>query len=195
MLNHFRILPLAAVLLAFFSLEATAQPVQELVVVDSKRELENQVAAILKERFKLNASLQVVNDDPDDLIAAIRIAASPEQNVPAITMHVNSTITLRRKDEVQTPVVQILSFASTADVTVRPDKEMEILRLVNVINAQALPAHVYVANSRIVLVQNMTLQNEAPISAAQVGANFVNVVRTWPVLLGAFRKHELLADE
>lgn len=197
MLNHLRILPLIGLLLASVSMQATAQQaaVSELAVVDSKELLESQVATILRERFKLEPTLQAAHDDPDDLVAIVKVAPTPQQNLPAISMSVNSTIISRRNDDSKAPVVQILSFTSVANVTVRTGRDMELLNLLNAINSKALPAHVYVAGGRIVAVQNVTLQEGAPISANQVGANVVNVLRTWPLLLKAFREKDLLDSQ
>lgn len=187
---------MAAIVFASIATHASAQtaPVSELVVVDSKKQLESQVAAILQDRFKVNATLQAVGDDTDDLWAIVRVAPSEAQNLPAIAVQINSRITQRRNDN-NAPLVQILSFASTADVTLNTEKELELLRLMNAINAQALPAHVYVAGGRIVAVQNVTLQYDAPLSAELVGANFVNVLRTWPSLMAALRQNNLLNEK
>lgn len=202
MLNHLRTLPLLALILAFVTVEAVAQQaadeqaaVAELVVVDSKGKLERQVAAILRERFNLDPTLQVAGDDTDDLIAVVKIAPTPQQNLPAISLYVNSTVTSTRNDESRAPVVQILTFTSVANIKVRTGRDLELLSLLNAINSKALPAHVYVANSRIFAVQNVTLQEGAPVSANQVGANVVNVLRTWPLLLSAFREKDLVDSE
>ena len=90
--------------------------------------------------------------------------------------------------------MQVISIASTADVRLKEDKELEVLRLLNTINAQALSAHVYAANRRLVAMQNLTLEANAPLSAAQFSTSFVNVLRVWPSLLKAMRERELLDE-
>tara|TARA_R110002167_G_scaffold37483_6_gene117513 strand:- start:409 stop:1008 length:600 start_codon:yes stop_codon:yes gene_type:complete len=179
---------------AAWAQNAPPQSVGELVLTDSKRDLETQISAILQQRFNLKPQLQEVNNDPEDLIVLISIAPGEDQTVPRINAQVDTVVRTRINNAAKTPLVQVISIASTADVRLKEDKELEVLRLLNTINAQALSAHVYAANRRLVAMQNLTLEANAPLSAAQFSTSFVNVLRVWPSLLKAMRERELLDE-
>lgn len=173
--------------------QAQESSVKEFVITDSLRDVETQIATFLQEQFKLSTSFQVINNNPDDLAVAVRIAETPQQSVPELSVRIDTRVISRQNSD-QAPAVQVISIASAANVQIKENKELEALRMLNAVNAQTVPAHAYLAGRQIVVSNNQLLTPDAALSADRFGIVFINVLRTWPALLKALRQQELLDE-
>ena len=177
------------------SAQSTTEPtVKELAVVDSTSELESQISILLRERFKLNSSLQSAGNEADNVIVALNIPATEAQNLPQLSVHIDTAVWTRKSGADGEPLMQVISISSTANVLHKEGAEGDVLKVINAVNTRPIPLHLFAANRRVILMANVVLQAGAPMPAEHFAALFYSVLKAWPPVLQAFRQNNLLEE-
>lgn len=161
-----------------------------LRVTDSLKDTEIHLAKILLERLKVNSSLQMRNNNPDDLMVQARFNANEEQGLPAIAMVIDTRITGR--DSENKPTAQVISVASFADIKLAADKRAELLEWANNWNARTIPMRVYLSGDKVVAARNLFNATDAPLSENAVITAFGGIVRAWKTLIADLEKNGLI---
>ncbi len=161
-----------------------------LLVPDSLKDTEIHIGKILLERLKVNSSLQMRKDNPEDLVLRARFNANEEKNIPSIVALVDTRLLNRGKDG--KPNAQVISIASFADIKAKKDKVPEILEWANKLNSQTIPLRVYLSGENIVIGRNLFNSRGAPLSENAVIVSFTSIIRAWPGVLADLKKKELI---
>lgn len=182
MLKNFRFLMLALGLIAAVSSAHGAENgTAAITVTNSLKDIEIQLARVLKDHLNINANLSIRGDDSEDLVLKVLFNNNPETGYPQINAVIDARVITF--DNEKNPVNQVISIASYAAITLMPDTDMQRLEWVNNWNRRSVPLTVYVAGDRIVATNKLLLTAKAPMTEGQFAAYFSNTVRYWPALV------------
>ncbi|MCB2100998.1 MAG: hypothetical protein KDE22_09025 [Rhodobacterales bacterium] len=165
---------------------------EDFTVVDSKKELETRVAALLKTRLNVSSTLNVVGESPEDLRMATRFRPDPEAGTPAIAVYADTAIMGRDAEGVK---VQVLAFFSVPAVTVPEGRRGEFLEWTNTWNQRLLPSRILLRENRPMALVNATIYARAPMSEDQVLASFLQSARVWNSALKSLREAGLVVED
>ncbi|RVU36703.1 hypothetical protein EOI86_16140 [Hwanghaeella grinnelliae] len=162
-----------------------------LAVTDSGSKTEAKISSLLQERLGISSTLQAVGNDPENLRAHATFDPEPTKKIPRITSFVDTTILGR--DEENTPVSQVISFLSIAEINwIEQVDEKKVWAWLNAWNSKVLPIHFYLSNGRVVAATNLMSTRSDPISEDRAVSTFLNVVQIWELVIEDLRKHELI---
>ena len=150
-----------------------------LRVPDSLKDTEIHIAKILLERLKVNSTLQMRGDNPDDLMG-----------LPTIIVLIDTRITGR--DSNNKPTAQVISVASFADIKPVAGKRTELLEWANHWNERTIPLRIYLSGDKIVAARNLYNTVNAPLAENAVVSAFGGVVRAWKTLIADLKKKKLI---
>ncbi len=163
---------------------------QDIEVNDSLKDTEIRIAQILKDKLKINGSLQIRGDNAEDLMLRVSFNADKEQNMPAIAAIVD--VRILNRDKEGKAVAQVVSIASFANIVTKPDSKLALLEWANTWNSKTIPMRVYISGNRIIAGRNLLVTRNAPVSESQIVTAFTGVVRAWTTLLKDIRKASLI---
>ncbi|MCP5366459.1 MAG: hypothetical protein H6906_02975 [Hyphomicrobiales bacterium] len=165
---------------------------EPFVPIDSGKEIETKVAALLKSRMKLNSALQVVGEDADNLRASTLFNANAEAGTPRV-MVLTDTLVLKR-DADGKPTSQAIAISAIGDVKLKADEELKLLRWANIWNAKALPVRIYIVSGKVVAATNMVMTRTVSVSEDEFLTAFLNTTQIWALLIKDLEHAGLLAD-
>ena len=175
---------LASLLLAEYTL--AGEPV---LPVDSAKDIEHRIAAALKERLKLDASLKAMGADAEDVGVVAVFGENEEQGVPRLLVIADTRILAKKGDEV---VSQVISVSSVAELTLKTESRLKLLEWANTWNNNVLPVRIQIANDKIIANRNLVTTIAAPLTEEQILQAYLAVLQLWPALMDSLRKEELI---
>jgi len=177
----------AAALGVFLATAPAALGVEDaqIVVRDSLKDTEIQIAKILKERLKVDPSLKIRGGNAEDLVLQFKLTGNKETGLPVIAYVIDTQIMRRdRGGKATSQVIGINSFSNLKPVA---GKAPALLAWANKWNSRTLPIRIYIAGERIVVGHNLLTTTAAPLSEGQLLSAFGTIVQFWPVLLKDLR--------
>lgn len=198
---------LAVMLMAgLFALSATAQNSQakgesgaiptgsvSIDVTNSGKDIEIFVAKLLKDTLKLESSLQLVNDNPENLRLHIPLGANEEQGVPRLLSVIDTTVVAR--DKAGNALSQIITIAATADLSFTKKQMPKLLQWANAWNARMIPIRVFIADKRVYTGMSVLGTKTEPTSSDRVVGSFLGVARAWPAVMRDLKVNKFLSEK
>jgi hypothetical protein len=139
----------AMLMVGVFALPAVAQNSQakgdggaapkgsaSIKVTNSGTDIEIFVAKFLKKTLQLEPSLELVNDDPENLRLRIPIGADAKQGTPRMLNVIDAAVVAR--DKAGNDVSQTITIAATADLSFTEDQIPKMLQWANAWNARMI---------------------------------------------------------
>ncbi len=158
--------------------------------VNSAKEVELQIARMLKSRLNVDAALRIVGDDAENLRLDMRFPPDAQRNVPRRVVLLDTAILGRNGDEVVAQVIRLVSFA---DIEFTDPDRARILEWANEWNYKTiLPVRLAFTENRLVATTQLVTYADAPVSEDQVVHAFSWAVQVWPHLLADLRQNDLL---
>jgi hypothetical protein len=147
---------------------------------------------LLKQRFKLESSLKVVNDDPENLSLHIPIGAEEKQGIPRVLCLIDTAVVARDKDG--NAISQTISIAATADQSFTEDQMPNLLRWANAWNARMIPIRIFIVGKRVYTGMTVLATGSEPVSADRVVGSFLGVVRAWSAVMQDLQANKLVPE-
>ncbi len=170
----------------------TAKAPAFIQVTNSAKDIEILLARLLKQQFKLESSLKVVNDDPDNLSLHIPIGAEEKQGIPRVLCLIDTAVVARDKDG--NAISQTISIAATADQKFTEEQMPNLLRWANAWNARMLPIRIFIVNTRVYTGMTVLATGSEPASTDRVVGSFLGVVRAWSAVMQDLRANKLVVE-
>ncbi|MBT4045157.1 MAG: hypothetical protein HOF11_16780 [Rhodospirillaceae bacterium] len=162
-------------------------------VTNSAKDIEISLAKLLKQRLKLESSLKLVNDDPENLRLHISIAADKKQGIPPVFSVIDTAVVAR--DENGNAISQTISIAAAANLSFTRDQMPKLLQWANAWNARMIPIRVFIADNRVYTSIYVLGTTSEPASADRVVGSFLGVVRAWPAVMRDLQVNNFLAGK
>ncbi len=164
-----------------------------IAVTDSAKDIEILVAKLLKDAFRLESSLKLVNDNPDDLRLQIPMEADEERGIPRLVGVVDTAVVARDKDGVA--ISQSINIAAAADLKFSKEQIPRLLQWANGWNARMFPIRVFIADNRVFTGTAILGTTAKPNSSDQIVDGFLGVVRIWSAVIRELKANKLLPDK
>lgn len=162
-------------------------------VTDSAKDIEILVAKLLKDQLKLDSSLKLVNDNPENLRLHIPIGVDEKQGIPRVVSVIDTAVVARDKDG--KAVSQTISVAATADITFTKEQLPKLLQWANAWNARMIPIRVFIADNRVYTGMSVLGTITEPTSTDRVIGSFLGVVRSWSAVMRDLRANKFVPEK
>jgi len=160
-------------------------------VIDSAKEIEMRLSALLGKRMKLQSNLKIVNQDPNNLFVEVRFDKNTKAGSPEIVVLIDTTILSR--DSKNVPVSQAISIVSTAEIGINAAKgRQKLLEWANTWNSKTFPIKIYISGGRIFVGATLVSTTITPLAEHRFQSAFTGTVQIWPVLTADLRKNGLI---
>lgn len=176
-------------ILAFSAREGFAQDSTTIVLHDSLKDTELQLAGILKEKMNVSGSLSIPGANPDDLV--LRFTVNSTGNVVVPPIHVVIDCPILSRDHNGAATAQVIGIASYADVKLVPDKHLERLEWVNKFNSRFTPVRFYLSGDKIIAAWNLLLTKNEPVTEQKFLTALKSLIQSWPNLIADMKKGSL----
>lgn len=144
-------------------------------VTNSGTDIEIFVAKFLKKTLQLEPSLELVNDDPENLRLHIPFGADAKQGTPRMLSVIDTAVVAR--DKAGNAVSQTITIAATADLSFTEDQMPKMLQWANAWNARMIPIRVFISDKRVYTAISVLGTTAEPTSSDRVVGSFLGVVR------------------
>lgn len=178
----------ARLMVGVFALPAVAQNSQakgdggaapkgfaSIKVTNSGTDIEIFVAKFLKKTLQLEPSLELVNDDPENLRLHIPIGADAKQGNPRMLSVIDTAVVVR--DKAGNAVSQTITIVATADLSFTEGQMPKMLQWANAWNARMIPIRVFISDKRVYTAVCVLGTTAEPTSSDRVVGSFLGVVR------------------
>jgi len=162
-------------------------------VTNSGKDVEIFVAKLLKDVLKLESSLQIVNDNPENLRLHVPIGADEKQGVPRMLSVIDTTVVAR--DKAGNALSQTITIAATADLSFTDKQIPKLLQWANAWNARMIPIRVFIADKRIYTAMSVLGTKAEPTSSDRIVGSFLGVARAWPAVMRDLKANKFLSEK
>ena len=162
-------------------------------VTNSAKDIEISLAKLLKQQLKLESSLKLVNDDPENLRLHISIAADEKQGIPPVLSVIDTAVVAR--DKAGNAISQTISIAAAANLSFTRDQMPKLLQWANAWNARMIPIRIFIADNRVYTSIYVLGTASEPVSTDRVVGSFLGVIRAWPAVMRDLRVNNFLPQK
>ena len=161
-------------------------------VTNSAKDVEILIANLLKEHFKLESSLKLVNDDPENLRLQVPVNVDKKQGIPPIIALIDTAVVAR--DKAGKALSQTISIAATADILFKKEQMPKLLEWANAWNARMLPIRVFIVESRVFTATAIHGTLSEPTSSDRVLDSFRGVIQVWASVMRDLRVNKFIPE-
>ncbi|MDE0943596.1 MAG: hypothetical protein OSB58_14335 [Alphaproteobacteria bacterium] len=162
-------------------------------VTNSAKDIEILIAKLLKEHFKLESSLKLVNDDPENLRLQVPVTVDKKQGIPPMISLIDTTIVAR--DKAGNPLSQTISIAATADLLFKKEQMPKLLAWANAWNARMLPIRIFIVESRVFTAATIHGTISEPTTSDRVLDTFRGVIQVWASVMRDLRANKFIPEK
>ncbi|NQV61374.1 MAG: hypothetical protein HQ502_17035 [Alphaproteobacteria bacterium] len=162
-------------------------------VTNSAKDIEISLAKLLKQQLKLESSLKLVNDDPENLRLHIPIGTDEKQGIPPVLSLIDTAVVARDKDG--NAVSQTISIVATANLNFTQDQMPKLVQWANAWNARMIPIRVFIADNRVYTGIYVLGTTSEPVSTDRVIGSFLSVVRAWSAVMRDLRANKFVPEK
>jgi hypothetical protein len=188
--NMNKLLILFVVFFSVIPVSIGAEQNEDLIFpVNSKKDIEIQIAGLLQKELKINSNLKVMDNQSEDLRVAILFEEDKKKNLPKIAAFVDTKIWNIDKSG---NITQVISLFSIGEVKVKTQHRLKLLEWANAWNNKALPIRIQIAKDNVVATINLVTSKSTPIQKKKVLQSFVNIIQVWAAIVNDLKNNELL---
>lgn len=155
-----------------------------------EKNVELKISLLLTENLKINTTLNVVNENSDDVRIVSIFKASQKDKTPQIVVFINvKNMGVNKSGKV---VSQIISIFSIADIKIKTQDRLKLLEWSNTWNSNFFPVSTQIIDNKIVASTNITTTQSNPVDEKNVVSSFLGTVQIWPSILKSLDSKKLL---